>query len=280
MQLSALVYSVEKESFFTIIIDGKKEYFYLQRHLAKNFLKYLTKGTYLTFDYQASKANHRGVSAYKVNYFIEVSLIRRNNLKRTYYSLDYIRNGIKNLVWQMKTIMFLDFEMNMQDYTPINNFEQEIIEAGLILTDENGNPYVTKHFYIKPTKYKKVTHRAMKFLHYSNAELAKAVPFKVFYNELRQLVDKYNPYVVVWGKSDVTQLKKCLSINNCPDLNLHFINLLQLHANYDNLKDSPGLFMMWEKYNNTKLPEQTHDALEDAIVTKEVFFKFKEKIAG
>ena len=59
---------------------------------------------------------------------------------------------------------------------------------------------------------------------------------------------------------------------------LRFVNLLQLHTNYDNLKNSPGLFSMWEAYNNTKLPEQRHDSLEDAMVTKDVFFKFKEKV--
>ena len=64
------------------------------------------------------------------------------------------------------------------------------------------------------------------------------------------------------------------------ELDLRFVNLLQLHTNYDNLKNSPGLFSMWETYNNTKLPEQKHDSLEDAMVTKDVFFKFKEKING
>jgi hypothetical protein len=37
---------------------------------------------------------------------------------------------------------------------------------------------------------------------------------------------------------------------------------------------------MWEAYNNTKLPQQRHDSLEDAMVTKDVFFKFKEKVNG
>jgi sporulation inhibitor KapD len=107
-----------------------------------------------------------------------------------------------------------------------------------------------------------------------------AITFKEFYNEFKMLCEKYNPYVVVWGKSDITSLKKTCQINNVPELNLRFVNLLQLHTNYDNLKNSPGLFSMWEAYNNTKLPEQRHDSLEDAMVTKDVFFKFKEKVNG
>ena len=182
------------------------------------------------------------------------------------------------IMYVLGSILFIDFEMNMQDYVAINGFEPEIIEAGLVITNGDGAVYDIKHWYIKPTKFKTITRRTMKFLHYTKAELNQAVDFKVFYNELKALVEKYNPYVVVWGKSDITQLKKTCEINKCPELKLHFVNLLQLHTNYDNLKDSPGLFSMWETYNGTKLPEQTHDSLEDATVTKEVFFNFKDKI--
>ena len=159
------------------------------------------------------------------------------------------------------------------------SFEQEIIEAGLVLTNKEGAIMKIKHWYIKPTLFPRLTRRTMKFLNYSNYELAQAVPFKKFYDELKEIVKEYNPYVIVWGKSDITQLKKTCQINNCSDLRLRFVNLLQLHTNYFNLKNSPGLFSMWESYTNTKLPEQRHNSLEDAMVTKDVFFKFKEHIS-
>ena len=57
----------------------------------------------------------------------------------------------------------------------------------------------------------------MKFLNYTNYELDKAVSFKQFYNEFKQIVKEYNPYVIVWGKSDITSLKKTCQINNVPD---------------------------------------------------------------
>ena len=278
MQLTALIYSVEGESFFTVILDGRKRFFYLQKHLVKNFSKYLTKGCYVTFDYQEKQTKNRGILSNKVNHFIEISFSKNLRTKKTYYNLEVIRDGIKGLVKSMDSIFFIDFEMNMQDYVAINGFEPEIIEAGLVVTNGAGAIYDIKHWYIKPTKFKTITRRTMKFLHYTKAELNQAIDFKVFYNELKALVEKYNPYVVVWGKSDITQLKKTCEINKCPELKLHFVNLLQLHTNYDNLKDSPGLFSMWETYNGTKLPEQTHNSLEDATVTKEVFFNFKDKI--
>ena len=277
MQFSALIYSVERDNFFTILIDGKKTYFYMQKHLVKNFYKYLRKGTYVTFEFEEQKAKYKKIFAYKVNYFIEFR--KRNNKQEVYYDLSIVRDGIKSLVNLMNPIMFIDFEMNMQDYKPILGFEQEIIEAGLLVTDAFGVVSEVKHFYIKPTKFKRITTRAMKFLHYTKVVLDMAISYKEFYNELKKLIEKYNPYVVVWGKSDITQLKKSFEINKCEDLNLHFINLLQLHTNYDNLHEAPGLFTCYEAYTNTKLPEQAHNALEDAMVTKDVFFLFKNRIS-
>ena len=278
MKLTALIYSVEKESFFTVILNRRKVYFYLQKNLIKKFMKYLEKGTYVTIDYDNTLAKHKGIASYTVNHFIEISKPKYKQKRVIYYDLEVIRDGIRELVDSMNPILFIDFEMNMQDYQPIPNFEQEIIEAGMVLTDDTGAIMNFKHWYLKPTKFKKITKRTIKFLHYSNYELESAVPFTNFYFELKDIIKKYNPYVIVWGKSDITQLKKTCQINGCPELKIRFVNLLQLHTNYDNLKNSPGLFSMWESYTNTKLPEQMHNSLEDAMVTKDVFFKFKEKI--
>lgn len=280
MKLTALIHSIENESFFTVILKGKKIYFYLQKNLIKKFYKYLEKSAYVSFDYDENSVKRFGVRAYRVNYFISISNARYSYKRVIHYDLDVIRNGIKELVNSMNPVMFIDFEMNMQDYQPIPDFEQEIIETGMVITDGNGAIKKIKHWYIKPTKFPKLTKRTMKFLHYTNAEVAMSVPFKEFYNEFKDLCDKYDPYVVVWGKSDITSLKKTCLINGCEPLDLRFVNLLQLHTNYDNLKNSPGLFSMWETYNNTKLPEQKHNSLEDAMVTKDVFFKFKERLNG
>lgn len=280
MRLTALVHSVEDDIFFTVINKGRKVYFYLQKNLAKKFYKYLQTSTYVSFEYDAESFKKNGVRCFKINHFISISNSRYSYKRIVHYDLDVIREGIKDLVNDMNPIMFVDFEMNMQDYQPINNFIQEIIECGIVITNKDGAILKIKHWYIRPTKFPKITKRTMKFLHYTNAELEMAIPFSKFYEEFSDLCKKYNPYVVVWGKSDITTFSKSCQINRVKELDLRFVNLLQLHTNYDNLKNSPGLFTMWEAYNNTELPEQRHDSLEDALVTKDVFFKFKEKING
>lgn len=279
MRLTALVHSVEGENYFTVIKDNRKLYFYLQKNLVKKFYKYLTKGAYVVIDYDDVLIRKKHFCVRKVNHFVAIGM-PKDRLKRVvYYDLDVIRKGIVELVDSINPILFIDFEMNMQDYTPIPNFEQEIIEAGMVLTNNTGAIMKIKHFYIKPTLFPRLTRRTMNFLNYSSYELNQAVPFKKFYNELKDIIKEYNPYVIVWGKSDITQLKKTCQINGCQDLRIRFVNLLQLHTNYFNLKNSPGLFSMWESYTNSKLPEQRHNSLEDAMVTKDVFFKFKEHIS-
>ena len=279
MRLKALVHSVEGDSYFTVIHNSRKIYFYMQKNLVKKFHKYLTKGACVDIDYDLELVRKKDFCAYRINHFISIGMPKDRKKRIVYYDLDVIRDGIVELVNNINPILFIDFEMNMQDYTPIPNFEQEIIEAGMVLTNKTGAIMKIKHFYIKPTKFPRLTKRTMNFLNYSNYELNQAVTFKKFYNELKQIVKEYNPYVIVWGKSDITQLKKTCQINGCLDLKMNFVNLLQLHTNYFNLKNSPGLFSMWESYTSTKLPEQRHNSLEDALVTKDVFFKFKEHIS-
>ena len=45
MRLTALVHSVEKDAFFTVVHKERKLYFYLQKNLIKKFYKYLQTST-------------------------------------------------------------------------------------------------------------------------------------------------------------------------------------------------------------------------------------------
>ncbi|MCR5307716.1 MAG: hypothetical protein K6E24_01810, partial [bacterium] len=71
-------------------------------------------------------------------------------------------------------------------------------------------------------------------------------------------------------------LKICYEINNLEALTPNFINLLQVHKNYYNLKNDLGLFDAYKQYTGENL-NQEHDALEDAFMTKNVFFEFKKE---
>ena len=53
---------------------------------------------------------------------------------------------------------------------------------------------------------------------------------------------------------------------------------MQVIKNYYNYHDEMGLFQTYQDMSNQSLEEQQHDAFEDAMILREVFNLFKEKI--
>ena len=265
------------DNIFSIVKDGKKEYYYLRKNMVKKYAKYLKPGVKVIFEASTKEETHHNIGVFPVENFI--SITRKTKYRKiTYYDQFLIQKGIAKVVNRKKPLLFIDFEMNMQDYKPIDDFVQEIIEAGFVLCEHYGPIREVGHMYIKPTKHKKITTRTLNFLPFPKEVFKTAVSFKDFYKEFERIVDLYDPAIYVWGKSDITQFTKCMEINKIKPRQFNFVDLLQLHVNYYNLKEAPGLFAMWEKYYGQELEDQQHDSLEDADVTREVFFKFKNKI--
>ncbi|MFI3251762.1 MAG: exonuclease domain-containing protein [bacterium] len=277
MKFCGLVYSSDLDNFFTLKEKDKLIYFYLQRNLAKKFSKYLQNGVFISIDVEDEKSLHKGINCYVVSHFLEISN-RKYGDNKIYYSINSFRDGIKDLLDNLNNTVFIDFEFNMQDFYPINNFVSEIIEAGYCVCDPNLNVIEERSMYLLPTKVKKITKRTIKFLKYKESQMKNRLSYKEFYFSFKNLVKKYDPHFIVWGKSDIDLLKQSFQINKVPPINFKFIDLSQIHVNYYNLKNVPGLFKTAEAYNNVELPKQKHDALEDALMTKLVFSNFKETI--
>ena len=279
MRFFGIVSEVIDDNIFVIKKNNKKYCFYLKKNMAKKYKKYLHDGVKTIMYLEKKKVIHDHISLYVVNNFVEISEIKRGK-KILYYAINIIQNGIQDIVNKNNNFLFIDFEMNMQDYVPIKNFCQEIVEAGYLLTTSDGAIIHLEHQYIKPKKFRFITNRTKNFLGYSDELFNNAISFRKLYNDLIKLDEKYHPIIFVWGKSDIAVIKKCAEINELKWHNFHFIDLLQLHMNYFGLKEAPGLFNTWERYNKKTIKEQTHDSLEDAMITEEVFFKFKEIING
>lgn len=173
--------------------------------------------------------------------------------------------------------MFLDLEMTMQSFDSPKDFKSEIIQAGYLITDKFGNDLERKNYYIKPTLFPKLNKRTLKFLSLNEEDVNNGVSFNEFYNIFKDTLNKYNnPSIIVWGKNDILALKACYEINELEPLKPNYINLLQVHKNYFNLKNDLGLFDAYKKYTGEDL-NQEHDALVDAFMTKNVFFEFKKE---
>ena len=111
MRLKALVHSVEGESYFTVIHNNRKIYFYMQKNLVKKFHKYLTKGACVDIDYESNLIKRRQFCVYKINHFISIEIPKDRKKRIVYYDLGVIRDGIVELVNSINPILFIDFEL-------------------------------------------------------------------------------------------------------------------------------------------------------------------------
>ena len=91
---------------------------------------------------------------------------------------------------------------------------------------------------------------------------------------------EYNPKIYAWGRSDILAIEQSFSINKVKALDVRerHINLMQVMKNYYNLKDEIGLFQTYEEMSKNSLNPQQHDALEDAMITREIYCMFKQQI--
>lgn len=273
-----IIHSIDVDNrLITMKNKNKIEYFYLQNGLLKKFQRYLGPHTFVEFDYNETKDKCANVLAYKINFFIRI--FKKVGFRvEVFYDLSIIRSGVKDLLSNLDNIMFLDLEMTMQSFDSPKDFKSEIIQAGYLITDNKGNDLERKNYYIKPTLFPKLNKRTIKFLSIDDEIINnEGISFNDFYNEFRDTLIKYNnPSIIVWGKNDILALKSCYEINNLTPLNPNFINLLQVHKNYFNLKNDLGLFNAYKNYTGKDL-DQEHDALVDAFMTKNVFFEFKKE---
>ena len=114
----------------------------------------------------------------------------------------------------------------------------------------------------------------MDITYYNNA-----ISYDKFYDDFNEVLDKYNPAIIVFGKNDIKVINESYEINKKESLEnkTRFINILKLIKTYYSLKNDPGLFKLYEVYYNVD-DEQTHDALDDSFTTYMVYKAFKEDI--
>lgn len=275
------IYACDIDSrYFSMIIENKLVYFYLQNSLIKKFKKYLNPGRFVSFEYDETIKVINKRKCYHVEHFIKIIRQKYRN-QETYYDIDVIKDGIKDFINGIENVMFLDLEMTMQDYSPNPNFVAEIIQAGYVVYNKNEEIIDEGDCYIKPTKFSKLSKRTMKFLKISQEVFDDALSYNEFYTKFDSIIDKYNPYIIVWGRNDILALKESYKINELESLEKksHFVNLLQIIKNYYNLKNDLGLFKALKLFADDEY-DQAHDALDDAIVTKRVFYEFRKAVNG
>ena len=266
----------ELDRIISIRVKNRIRFFYLQRSMVNKIGKYLAISRFIQFVEENEKRVYKGRKVSNINFVLKIVEIRyRKNI--IYYDIANIKKGTKELINSLDVKMFLDLEMSMHPYRQDKNFKQEIIQVGYYLVDKNDNIIDKYSEIIKPTIHKKLTKRTLKFLEISQNDVDNGINYKDFYDHFKQVIEKYEPAIIVWGRNDFLALRESYKINKFPSLKkkTRYINLLKLHKNYFSLKNDLGLFNALKPYiepNN----EQIHDALEDAYATYQIFNGFKD----
>ena len=194
----------------------------------------------------------------------------------------HVVQSIQSLIEDLDYTLFLDFEMSMHPYHYDPDFISEIIQVGYVLKDSNENTIQTYQSFIQPELFKELTKRTLKFLSITQEDVNQGTSFETFYQELKSILIKYNPAIIVWGSNDAQVLFQTLErLDLNKDIKLfRFIDLLKIHKQVLMKKDDIGLQTAYQMYGYEALTPQKHDALEDAIMTSKVYQGFIEYLKG
>ncbi|QMS84356.1 exonuclease domain-containing protein [Candidatus Xianfuyuplasma coldseepsis] len=262
----------------TIRCRDRIRYFYIQRSLLNRISKYIEINRFIQFTVTNEIRIYKRHKVHTIDYIVKIMEIRyRKNI--IYYDIKNIKRGTKHLINNLDNKMFLDLEMSMHPYKVDKSFKQEIIQVGYILVDKNDTIIETYDQVIQPTIHKRLTKRTTRFLDLSQEDVDNGLSFHDFYEHFHNVLNMYNPAIIVWGRNDFLALRDAYRFNKLPNLDrkTRYINLLKLHKNYYNLKNDLGLFNALNLYYPTE-KDQAHNAYEDALATFKIFKGFRDVV--
>lgn len=260
------------DNVFYGIVGSRKIGFYLSNRLSQVFMETIKIGYLVDFEITNNKRKIGQKKYIQVNHF---NLIK--NLKTGFdlYNHHSLQTDMVSFLKSHDYYLFLDLEMTIAGYGE-KNYKPEIIQYGYVLMDKEGNTIKQADNYLQTTGTKPINKRTFWFLKIEKRTYEQlAIPYQIFYNELKNIIQEYHPKFVVWGKNDIATLNHSYKINKVPPLStgLDFVDLLRLHRDFFNLRNDLGLFNAYKEYYD-KEALQTHNAGEDAKVTKKVFKAF------
>ncbi|MGL4948925.1 MAG: exonuclease domain-containing protein [Anaeroplasmataceae bacterium] len=280
MNVIGIIYSVNKERKIIGIYLNKKVYYYsLTTHLHNKFKKYLYVGNYVNFKCDPAFKIKYNIKSFNIIYFNEIFVPNRYK-REILYSKKRVNKQLSSMFDDIKYKMFLDIEMTMPPYNQNRYFHSELLQIAFILADEYDNEILRYNTYIVPNQYY-LSDRTKEFLKISITDVKKnSISKKELYEMLKDIIEKYNPAIFIYGKNDKQYLSSFYKSNNYYNLNINsrFLDINQIAKTFLEIKNDPGLFNLYNILYETNLSNQKHNALEDAFVTYKIFCKLKEKI--
>lgn len=271
-----------KKRTIELLVGSKVEQFSLTRKQMKDFAPYFKVGLFVDFMCDKTPKKKTGMYASNIQYFLRIF---RTRFRRpvVFFDVKAIRTSLKKLIEKKQNRMFLDLEFTMPSYNndPNFSFKAEIIQYGAIIEDPDGKIIHQETNLVWPTNIKSLNGRVFKFLNIDMDDFDKAISYLDFYENMKHIMETYQPAIYVWGKNDFLVLENSYIMHHMESITTRdqFINFLQILKNYFNSKNDIGLFKALALFkDHVDIDEQTHDALIDASVLREVFYEFKKLI--
>lgn len=274
---------IPRHRIIKLLCHDKIKYLYFQRKDFHDFGPYFFDKPYLFVEINEEK---KKIDRYMVNQvvmfyrIVQPSIYTSTRPRSIYFDMETIKKGVKKLINKPHNKMFIDLEFTMPFEYQTFSHVAEIIQYGMIVEDKKGNVIFSDCSLVKPSRPYRLNKPTLNFLSLKRDDFNDACQYIDFYNKLKMCMKEYKPKVYVWGSNDIIEIDRSFRINKVKpiDVKKNHINLMHLIKNYYNIKDEIGLFYAYEKLSNSKMPKQKHDALEDAEITKEIFYLFKDKI--
>lgn len=263
-----------KNQTFSCIVGNQLVNFYLTNRLSKLFLDHLSTEVIVDFAVSGKTKTIDQRKAYEVSHF---NFIKNYKNDITIYDHSQLKQDMIGFLESNDYYLFLDLEMTIPFYRQ-RDFIPEIVQYGYLLVNNKGETIIKNGDYVKTKIQKNINRRTIRFLKLDiNIYNQTKIPFIDFYNQLKDIITKYNAKIVVWGKNDIQALNYGYKIYKLKPLtnDYNFVDLLKLHKDYFNLRNDLGLFKAYETYYDETI-KQTHDAKDDAKITKKVFDAFLE----
>lgn len=282
MKINGKIHTVEIEAKLIGIRQNRKIlFFYFQNSQMNLFKRYLYQGNWIELEYDENRSVVKNKKeAFVVSFVYKLSALGKLD-RIIYYDKSALNQSLSKFLRSLGNIMVLDLEMTMPPYNfKGKGFRPEIIQAGFIVLDGEGEEICRYSNYIRPTLTAGISKRVEDFLKISSEEFSfKAIPYARFYEDFKEILENYHPVILVYGRNDIIVLNDSYTLNDMPSLKekTRFINLCQLIKSYYDLRNDPGLFKLYQLYYD-HADTQIHDAFNDSEVTVKVFKAFKDEV--
>jgi inhibitor of KinA sporulation pathway (predicted exonuclease) len=268
---------LKRERIISIVINSHLEFFHMTNKNMKDFKTYLFQKPYVFMEVSEEYSIHNYHKCREIESFLKISLPTRKG-SEVFYDISIIQDGVKALINRPQNRLFIDLEFSLN--SPLSRGVSEIVQYGLILEDADGNILMEDASLVRPFNPNALNVKTLLFLSRSLEDFDNACSYIEFYQLLKNIIEEYDPKIFAWGKNDILAMENSFKVNHLRPLDIRnrYINLMHVIKNYYSYKQEKGLFATYQEMTNTEETDQVHDALEDALIEREIFYLFKRDI--